>query len=199
MRKKFTHYDLHTDNVILYEPVPGKYIQYHYQTETGVISFRSPYIAKIIDYGRSYINDGETSKDIYDKVCKLKKCDPNCGVDKGFSMFKLSNEEHLYHIVSQKKNESHDLRFLYMVLGQLKTIATPAWFKEYTDSIKLEYKHRFGTPEKSCKRKQCDVEGVYKKLEKIIPLSNVKLDGYHADKYGDLYVYGDKPIEFRKS
>ena len=81
----------------------------------------------------------------------------------------------------------------------MKTFVTPAWFKEYTDSIKLEYKHMYGTPEKSCKRKQCDVEGVYKKLEKIIPLSNVQLDGYHTDKYGDLYVYGDKPIEFRKS
>lgn len=199
MRKKFTHYDLHTDNVILYEPVPGKYIQYHYQTETGVISFRSPYIAKIIDYGRSYINDGETSKDIYDKVCKLKKCDPNCGVDKGFSMFKLSNEQHLFHIVSQKKNESHDLRFLHMVLGQLKTIAKPAWFKAYMDSFNIVYDYHYGTVEKNCPDKLCDVEGVYRHLEHVLPLSNVQLDGYHKEKYGDLYIYRDKPIEFRKA
>jgi hypothetical protein len=36
-------------------------------------------------------------------------------------------------------------------------------------------------------------------LEKIIPLSNVQLDGYHTEKYGDLYIYGDKPLEFRKA
>jgi hypothetical protein len=199
MRKNFTHYDLHMDNVILYEPVPGKYIQYHYHTETGVISFKSPFIVKLIDYGRCYFKDGEDSKDIYDQVCQLDDCKPDCGEDYGFSNFKLSNKRNFYHIVSQIKNESHDLRFLNSVLDTLKSFATPAWFKEYTGSINLEYKHTYGTPEKSCKRKQCDVEGVYKKLEKIIPLSNVQLDRYHTEKYGDLYVYGDKPIEFRKS
>jgi len=198
MRKNFTHYDLHMENVILYEPVPGQYIEFHYQTETGVITFKSPYIAKIIDYGRCYFNDTEDSKDIYDEVCQLPKCKKKCGDERGFSNFRLSNERGFYHIVTQKKNESHDLRFLNSVLQTLKTFVTPAWFKEYTDSIKLEYKHMYGTPEKSCKRKQCDVEGVYKQLEKIIPLSNVQLDGYHTEKYGDLYIYGNKPIEFRK-
>ena len=57
----------------------------------------------------------------------------------------------------------------------------------------------YGTAEKSCKRKQCDVEGVYKKLSTLLPLSNVELDGYHTVKYGDLHIYGDKPIEFRKA
>jgi hypothetical protein len=86
-----------------------------------------------------------------------------------------------------------------MVLHEVKKIATPAWFKEYMDSFKIEYKHHYGTAEKSCPRKQCDVASVYKKLEKIIPLSNVQLDGYHKEKYGDLYIYGDKPLEFRKA
>ena len=198
MRKNFTHYDLHMENVVLYEPVPGQYIQFHYHTLTGVISFRSPYIAKIIDYGRSYIHDGEDSKDIYDHVCQLPECRPDCGEEFGFGTFPLSNEREFYHIVSQKKNESHDLRFLNSVLTVLKTFPTPAWFKEYTDSIKLEYKHMYGTAEKSCKRRQCDVEGVYKKLCTLLPLANVQLDGYHTVKYGDLHIYGDKPIEFRK-
>ena len=198
MRKNFTHYDLHTENVVLYEPVSGKYIQFHYHTATGVISFKSPYIAKIIDYGRSYINDGETSKDIYDQVCKLKNCDPNCGVDKGFSMFELSNEEDFYHIVTQKKNESHDLRFLNMILDEVKTMPTPVWFKEYMDSFKLVYDEPYGTVEKSCPDKICDVEGLYRHLEHVLPLSNVQLDGYHTVKYGDLHIYSDKPLEFRK-
>jgi len=199
MRKNFTHYDLHTSNVVLYEPVPGKYIQFHYKTETGVISFKSPYIAKMIDYGHSYFKDGEDSKDIYDQVCKLDACKPVCGYNFGFSAFPLSNERNFYHIVAQKKNESHDLRFLNMVLDELKKIATPAWFKEYTDSIDIEYNHFYGTAEKSCPKKQCDVAGVYAKLTEILPLSNTQLDGYHTVKYGDLYIYGDKPIEFRKA
>jgi len=199
MRKNFTHYDLHTNNVVLYEPVPGKYIQFHYKTETGVISFKSPYIAKMIDYGHSYFKEDEDSKDIYDKVCQLEECKPDCGEDFGFSAFPLSNERDFYHIVTQKKNESHDLRFLNMVLNEVKTMSTPAWFKGYMDSFKIEYNHHYGTREKKCKRKQCDVESVYSKLEKIIPLSNVQLDGYHTEKYGDLYIYGDKPLEFRKA
>uniref|UniRef100_A0A6C0JZW4 Protein kinase domain-containing protein n=1 Tax=viral metagenome TaxID=1070528 RepID=A0A6C0JZW4_9ZZZZ len=198
MRKKFTHYDLHMENVVLYEPVPGKYIQFHYQTETGVISFKSPYIVKIIDYGRSYIHDGETSKDIYEQVCQLDECKPKCGEYNGFSTFPLSNKRDFYHIVSQKKNESHDLRFLNSVLKELKKISTPVWFKEYTNSINLKYDHMYGTAEKSCKRKQCDIEGVYKKLSNLIPLSNVQLDEYHTVKYGDLHIYGDKPIAFIK-
>jgi hypothetical protein len=84
-----------------------------------------------------------------------------------------------------------------MVLDLLKPFATPAWFKKYID-INVEYKHRYGTAEKSCKRKQCDVEGVYKKLEKIMPLANAQLDGYHTVKYGDLHIYSDRPLEFRK-
>jgi hypothetical protein len=199
MRKNFTHYDLHTSNVVLYEPVPGKYIQFHYKTETGVISFKSPYIAKMIDYGHSYFKEGEDSKDIYDKVCQLEECKPRCGDNFGFSAFPLSNERDFYHIVTQKKNESHDLRFLNMVQNEVKTISTPAWFKGYMDSFKIEYNHHYGTSEKSCPRKQCDVASVYAKLEKIIPLSNVQLDVYHKEKYGDLYIYGDKPLEFRKA
>lgn len=200
MRKNFTHYDLHIENVILYEPVPGQYIQFHYHTDTGIISFKSPYIAKIIDYGRSYFKDGEDSKDIYDQVCQIDECKPNCGEDSGFSSFPLSNERNFYHIVSQKKNESHDLRFLYSVLETLKTFPIPAWFKTYTDSFKLIYKHMYGTPEKICiQTKQCNMETIYKKLVTLLPETNAKLDPYHVDKYGDLYVYGDKPIEFRKS
>ena len=194
----FTHYDLHMENVVLYEPAPGQYIEFHYHTLTGVISFKSPYIAKIIDYGRSYIHDGEDSKNIYDQLCQLDECRPDCGADYGFGTFPLSNEHRFYHIVTQKKNESHDLRFLHSVLTALKTFPTPPWFKEYTDSINLEYTHRYGTAEKSCKRKVCDVAGIYKKLCTILPLSNVQLDGYHTVKYGDLHIYGNKPIEFIK-
>jgi len=208
MRKHFTHYDLHQENVILYEPVPGKYIQFHYQTETGFVTFKSPYIVKIIDYGRSYFKDIEDSKDIYDEICSLKECDPLCGIDKGFATFQLSNETNFHHIVSQQKNESHDLRFLKIVLDMLDKFQTPRWFEYYKNSFNVRYESNYGTPENICKKKifyfftsreLCNIEDVYKHLEKILPLSNVQLDGYHNEKYGDLYVYSNKHIEFRKA
>lgn len=113
----FTHYDLHLDNVLVYEPVKGKYIQYRYVLDDGItIEFKSPYIAKLIDYGRSFfVDDSQTisSKSIYDTICKIKKCSPNCGKDYGFS--NVSPEEYpgsYYYISSSKRNMSHDLRLL---------------------------------------------------------------------------------------
>ena len=54
MKDTFTHYDLHWNNLHVYEPVPGKYIQYHYHLVPGMapVSFKSKYMLKIIDYGR---------------------------------------------------------------------------------------------------------------------------------------------------
>jgi hypothetical protein len=79
----FTHYDLHTGNVLLYEPVKGKYIEYHYHLNNNeTVTFKCCYIAKIIDYGRSFFVDEtnpnkitNTSENIYNKLCKLDACD----------------------------------------------------------------------------------------------------------------------------
>lgn len=49
----FTHYDLHPSNVLLCEPVLGKYYKYILNDRT-VVEFKSKYIVKIIDYGRSF-------------------------------------------------------------------------------------------------------------------------------------------------
>ena len=57
LRKNFTHYDLHADNVILYVPKPGHYIQYHYVFNDKTISFKSQYCVKIIDYGRCFFDN----------------------------------------------------------------------------------------------------------------------------------------------
>ncbi len=50
----FTHYDLHSRNVLIYEPVPGKYIDYRYVFEDCIAEFKCRYIAKIIDYGHAF-------------------------------------------------------------------------------------------------------------------------------------------------
>ena len=86
LSNEFNHYDLHTDNVILYRlgneqanrdrlreiavggvPNNGQYItmKYHYP-DGEVVSFNTFDIAKIIDYGRSYFSDtDEKNKKTY--------------------------------------------------------------------------------------------------------------------------------------
>ena len=54
LQDEFTHYDLHTNNVLLYEVENNGYITMNYTPKDGkIISFDTKYIAKIIDYGRS--------------------------------------------------------------------------------------------------------------------------------------------------
>jgi len=133
----FTHYDLHTDNVLLYEPVKGKYIEYHYHVlddTTGNeidVCFKSRYIAKIINYGRSYFENPSgkdftaNSKSIYDEVCKEKEC-KDCGYSKGFGWleYKPSTLPYNSFICSQIPNESHDLRLAYMIRKYAKSTGT---------------------------------------------------------------------------
>ena len=64
LSRSFTHYDLHSNNVLLY--APGKndydYIEYHYHCEDNeIISFKSRYMVKIIDYGRCFFEASEAA------------------------------------------------------------------------------------------------------------------------------------------
>jgi len=117
----FTHYDLHSSNILVYEPAKGKYIQYRYILNDGtIVEFKSSYIVKIIDYGRCFfVDDSETgvkhsSKQIYDTICKLDECNPNCGKYSGYGV--LAPEESpgsFYYISASTRNMSHDLRLLH--------------------------------------------------------------------------------------
>ena len=113
MKYTFTHYDLHLNNLYVYEPAPGKYIQYHYYLVPGMppVSFKSKYMLKIIDYGSSYFKDeDEDSQTLIDKICKIPtKCDNDdgCGQNVG------SNK----HI---NKNQSIDLKALFAIKNALK-------------------------------------------------------------------------------
>jgi hypothetical protein len=127
----FTHYDLHMGNILIYEPVPGKYIDYKYVLEDDtIVEFKCRYIAKIIDYGRSFFKDysneeiSGSSKSIYDTICKnIPECNgrnqASCGEDQGFSSFD-SQYGIGYSISSSVRNTSHDLLLIYQVKKILK-------------------------------------------------------------------------------
>lgn len=107
LSKQFTHYDLSEQNVILLElPEP---IEYVYDN----VRFCSRFVPKIIDYARSFFDNGKTnSKRFYDTLCSTSECNhvSPCGDDIGFGWL---NPTPWAMISSQVKNESHDLRLLF--------------------------------------------------------------------------------------
>ena len=89
LSQNFTHYDLHSDNVLLYQPIEGGYIEYYYHlSDETIITFRCPFIPKIIDYGRSFFNNGSLSSDnIFKSIQETKECQPDDGYQFGFQWF----------------------------------------------------------------------------------------------------------------
>ena len=132
----FVHYDLHLNNVMLYEPAPGKYVEYYYYFENGeIIRFKSKYVAKIIDYGRSYIKD---SPQIYQQICDTEDCEPRCGWGYGFNWMTEEAGAEEYYISSALLNPSHDLRFFHEVYPDFDMV-------KYGVGIDNEEEQMYGT------------------------------------------------------
>ena len=135
LAEEFTHYDLHIKNILIYEPVKGKYIDYRYEYINGdIVEFKSRYIAKIIDYGRCFFKDDSnqeitgSSKLIYESISNILEC--NGYEAKGFFKF------HGWHSIdSSVRNISHDLLLLYRVKKLLK-------HPKYSDKFHVERKFK---------------------------------------------------------
>ena len=202
MKGVFTHYDLHGQNVLLYEPSKTKYIAYHYHTPTEVVQFKSIYLAKMIDYGRSYFKDGTySSKNIYDDVCTEPECNiaDKCGSKRGFKWLEPGGD---YHIVSSASNKSHDLRLVYYLLDvlQYNGISYSDFFTEVSKNI--TYDDYYGTKERTCALPTiCDVTDMKNVLERYVK-SLSDFDRYYPGrtKLGDMHVYSDgRHVEFKES
>lgn len=212
LNNNFTHYDLHTSNVLLYKPYSNGYIHYHYILSNGkTIQFKSPYMIKIIDYGRSFFkNDAFNSKDILNKLCLTSECDPNCGGDYGFAWLnKTGPIRSQSYILSSVSNKSHDLRLLYIVKSNFKSfkIEKPQKnvFSLYNNLIKnLKYNTDYGTPEAKENKYPKYIETVsdaFKGLTDLLLdpefINRNNIDTLNFLKIGDLYVYEDgRPMKF---
>ena len=214
----FTHYDLHTQNVLLYEPVQNSYIEYHYHTIDGQsLTFKSKYIAKIIDYGHSYFNDKTetdvtmSSEKIHKELCKLPQC-PNCGKEQGFKLLNGTPDEYNVFTSSRFRNISHDLRlvdFIKIVYGPQIKRYNPSVYKilenvKYGQGITDPNMKLFGTKE-NIKRGFPDINNlldIWKYLSGTIlqvPRREENEQTYAGlTKLGDLHVYLNttKPMEF---
>ena len=208
MGSNFTHYDLHANNILLYEPVKNKYIQYYYhpkdEEQYTVTSFKCRYIVKIIDYGRAYFKDETTdSMKIYNEVCNTPECGGSaCGVDNGFKL--LLPEQFpgsWYYVSSQKPNISHDMR----LLDTIKYSNYPL-YPEVTELLKdLNYETQFGTKEITDYTPDVinNVHDVLDALDQIINMDKwIKQNDFlysklSFEKLGDLHIYEDgRPMNF---
>lgn len=221
LRTQFTHYDLHCENVLIYEPVVGGYIHYHFHKPGLDVSFKSRYMVKIIDYGRSFF-PGATS--YYDYLCKQGK---RCGVCKGddydFKGLWLSlnpaTEKNMY-INGYYKNESNDLRLLDHCRDLLSKNpsqnGTLYYSPDNTQFGGSQTPHDLqslfnilgdnlysNTGQYKGRKENTDmgiytIQNVNDASRYLIQLMKNKkaLNEYNLNKIGDLHVYTDKPMEY---
>jgi hypothetical protein len=139
LSKIFTHYDLHSENVLLFRPYKDKVLEYVYHMKDTTITFKCPFIPKIIDYGRCHFDNGNvTSKKVYDKICSVPECG-QCGEDYGFTLLDSTPYD---GISVQQKNESHDLRLAYtlprFINIALRNFASKNFISTSASYLKLE-------------------------------------------------------------
>lgn len=141
---KYTHYDLHSGNVLLQKMFDGnKYVLMRYHSRNNVVvEFKSEYIAKIIDYGKNYFNNGKTNTNeiLKDYVCKQTECQPDCGIEKGYRSIKgdvNSTQSHRF-MLPNKPNVSYDLRLFDLF---------EEYFNDSKKRVTVNYLYDDGTPE----------------------------------------------------
>ena len=172
---EFTHYDLHANNVILYKigsesknaNGPQQYITMNYHYPNGdVVTFNTHFIAKIIDYGRSYFKENETynSSNYYQTLTEsiknappekekgeyLKKKKKGECANESYSLLMDETTPGSFHYISaNKRNKSHDLRLAAYIAEHRDDnyLGTPVEQNLRIILSCIKYEGRFGTKE----------------------------------------------------
>lgn len=146
LENEFTHYDLHTQNVLLYELPNGKFVEMEYIDERNgtTVVFKTNYIVKIIDYGRCYFgNFGNrkflSSSTIAESIYNSPSCYEQGLENVGYNFFEYKQNAENFYISSTMKNISHDLRLASMMTKSSRKIDL------LFDGLIL-YEGKYGTP-----------------------------------------------------
>jgi hypothetical protein len=155
LKNIFTHYDLHTGNV-MFVKVPGnKIINITYVIDNKEYNLYTHFIPVMLDYGRAHINclelDNLTHSKIFTEMfCANKDCnsstDNECnGYAKGMAVFKdtkdtYSDMESFYNINYRVKNESCDLKFLHDLMTSISSPIKEEYNKVFVNDWILEEK-----------------------------------------------------------
>jgi hypothetical protein len=197
---KFTHYDLHTSNVLVYQLPTDKYINIKYHTNDKVIILKTKFIPKIIDYGRCFFYESETlnSMNIRNKLCSVDECnqEDDCGNRHGYTFFSynpdtMKADSQDYYISSSLRNMSHDLIFANYVKMQYKPKKPNKVLEEILN--KVYYKDQYGTPEvyseQSSRTKIYNVVDMKDELEEKI-IGTPKYQELMTKAYSDMECMG---------
>ena len=202
LKNQYTHYDLHTNNVLLYKVPNDQYVTMTYKNLDGsMTSFSTKYIAKIIDYGRNYYSSGSgqdvsNSKDLYEKFvlpnpsCKGKGPYFNSPEDVGYAYFDQDSNKNNSFISARMHNNSSDLLLLKIIDTLMLAISNKVGNKAFNKAIEkwkvlsknltstLVYQDPYGTPEVSVSNEKTH-----------LPTSNV------TDAYEQLKEYINNDVE----
>lgn len=193
LKDNFTHYDLHHNNVLIYEPAENKYIEYHYHLYSDMeIVFNSSYMAKLIDYGRCFFkedNTNNTSIEFNNRLCRIKECNQisttgHCGEKIGF--VHANNPGNAMYMPGTNSRVA-DIKKDMWLFNIIKT-----QYSLCPDSIKGLFSN--------------NVHDMARDLTleiKFLLNNNQKRDNYNAryankEKFGDLHIYmdGNEPMKF---
>ena len=192
MQNIFTHYDLHDENILLYEIGSNTYIEYKYIIGDKIIRFKSPYIVKIIDYGRCYFGIGNIRNDL----CRL--CD-NCGEDVGYDwLFFQKNDYSSGYISPRFLNKSADLRILYDIK---RRVSEPSIYLK--QMLNFKFLNEYGTVE-DLTSKPGEIRNIidaFEMISKIMVEPDVLLNNEKGvrgmTKLGELEIFTDMSQEMR--
>ena len=182
LRESFTHYDLHASNVLVYEPFPGHAVQYTYHIGANVVTFRTRYAPKIIDYGRSHIKNFDFSG-LKKDACNTRRCG-FWGIKCGFYHY------HTTYSNIKNRNVSQDLRLLKNLPAPLESISSRIHFGETLPEARAKY----STLEIESMGFPARINNVMDALRAImekLPSNNLPFD-YQVE------VFGDKPFTTKK-
>ncbi len=151
---KFTHYDLHTGNVLISEQEKPIIITYK-QKSGGDIKLCTKYIPVIIDYGRCYISCLEydtliNSTNYLNTACNTEKCkriDTNyndCELIKGLYIKKFDKDIYdtknnwFHNVTPHKINNSHDLLLIHKLMERFRAahVDFKGFYNYYFNNIK---------------------------------------------------------------
>jgi hypothetical protein len=206
----FTHYDLHLTNIGVV-CLPSKThidYEYHFIDSSGidkVIRFKSKYIVKLLDYGRSYFHwsyDEETfvnSELILNEIEQSGFCPPLNSV--GFV------DTPLTFVHPRMKNESHDLMPLHRLKPVDDIFLIYPSFKQLISQV--VYSNMLGTPEVTGHAYDAhpgapilNVRDAHFKIKEYIDTNQDFVIDQNESHYlkstslGTLKVYGTQPMVF---
>lgn len=148
---QFTHYDLHLGNVRIYNP--GKCVAFEYTLDGYTHRFQCKYVAKIIDYGRSYLQNiaAEVAKVEMDPECTSSRCMRDRPGDIcGYKYFEKPDS-----IKFKQPNISQDLRCLYLCVKHAR---------KWWPGPEIRFEDKYTTPEQTASGLPDSIDNVHDAL-----------------------------------